>query len=395
MNQKSKFDINSIIDNQDFINWIIHPEKKSSYDWEQIIADHPDKKEIDKVFWVVKNLQKEGRSLDQHSVSHLWKRIEKQSIGKKKINYFARWVAAASVILVLSIGGVLLYQLKFSNSSGIDYHSIARVEPTGNEVKLILSDQSEKLLKSNDAEIKYDKDGKIEINETESISDEEIDKAAKKEQLNQLVVPLGKRSSLTLSDGTVLYLNSGSRAIYPVVFTRKEREIYVEGEAFLEVAHDSEKPFFVVTNHLKVRVLGTTFNVSAYPDDSNTSVVLVEGSVETLFSSEKVLMKENQLFTHENSTGKTSLKEANVLDYISWKDGWMYCNQKKMEDITTKLSRYYDVTIKYKDDNVKDMTITGKLDLKNNCEDVFKVIQSTAPIKYEINNGTFILSEKL
>jgi hypothetical protein len=395
MNQNSKININTLINDQDFINWIIYPEKKSTHDWRQFIADHPkNKKEIDQVIFIIKSLQKEGKSLDQKSVSHLWKSIEKGSTGKKKTKYLVRWVTAASILLAISIGGGLIYHLKSSGSSEIDYHSVARIEPTGNEVKLILSDQSEKLLANNDAEIKYDKDGKIEINATESISDEEIDKGTSEEQLNQLVVPLGKRSSLTLSDGTKLYLNSGSRAIYPVVFTRKEREIFVEGEAFLEVAHDLKKPFYVVTNHLKVRVLGTKFNVSAYPDDASTSVVLVEGSVQAMFSSKKVMMKENQLLTHENSTGITSLKEANVLEYISWKDGWMYCNQEPLENIMTKLARYYNISIEYKDTDVRNMTLTGKLDLKNNCEDIFIAIESTAPIKYEFSNGKFIFSKK-
>ena len=394
MKENSTSGSNNFIHNQEFISWVINPDNASDQYWNRFVQEHPEhKKEIDEAAFIIRSLYEAEKDLDKNSVFRLWKRIEKGTASRNKIRFITRWVAAASVALVLGIGSIVFYQLQFFGTTKIDYSLVARVEPTGNEVKLILSDKSEKLLASDDSQIKYDKDGTIEINADEAISNKKADKGTVAEQLNQLVVPLGKRSSLILSDGTKLHLNSGSRAIYPVTFSKKEREIYVEGEAFLEVAHDTERPFFVVTNHLKVRVLGTKFNVSAYPDDANTSVVLVEGSVQAVVSSKKmVTMKENQLFTHESSTGKTSLKETNVLEYISWKDGWMYCNKESLENIAVKLSRYYNVSIRFNDPAAKDLTLTGKLDLKNNCEEIFKVIMSTAPIKYEIIEDGIVLS---
>ena len=88
------------------------------------------------------------------------------------------------------------------------------------------------------------------------------------------------RSSLTFSDGTKIWVNSGSKVIYPVSFEKKKREIYVEGEVYLDVTHDTSWPFVVRTQQVDVKVLGTSFNVSAYKDDSNMQVTLVEGKVE-------------------------------------------------------------------------------------------------------------------
>lgn len=379
------------IKNLEFVEWILNrdDERLSAF----IVENPHRRKEIDQVVFMIRKLQKEKKELNQEMVVRLWERIEKGISAREKTRRIRLLFAAASVFLLFGIGSILFYRSQLAGSQAIDYSSVAKIEPEGDDVKLILSDKSE-ILADNNSEIKYNKEGKIAINETEAISGKKTAKGTAKEQLNQLVVPLGKHSSLILSDGTKLWLNSGSRAIYPVVFTGKKREIYVEGEAFLEVTHHPEKPFYVITSQLEIRVLGTKFNVSAYPDDATTSVVLVEGSVQAKSSSKKVLMKKNQLFAHENASGITSLKEVDVLEYISWKDGWMHCNKERLENIAVKLSRYYNVMIRFKNPDVKDITLTGKLDLKSNCEEIFKAIMATAPIEYETDEKGFILSER-
>lgn len=393
MDPNSKIDFYNLIHNQEFIDWVVSPNQESDLHWNQIIQEYPaNKAEIDSAIFIIKSLLKEEKELDSTYISTLWERIQKGTTKRKKIIPFTRWIAAASILLLIGISGAVFYQLKYKINSGIDYQSVARIEPSGNEVKLIFSDKTERLLSSNNSEIKYTKDGQIQIS-SDGIITEQKEKSDKEERLNQLVVPLGKRTVLTLSDGTVLWLNSGSRAIYPVKFTKKTREIYVEGEAFLEVAHNADWPFVVVANHIKVKVLGTKFNISSYPNDLHSSIVLVEGSIQAIIESKKVLMKENQLLIYENNSGITSVKEANVLEYISWKDGWMYCNKEKLENIAIKLSRYYNIEIQFKDFDAKNLTLTGKLDLKNNIEEIFKAICSTAPVSFEVVNGGFSISE--
>jgi ferric-dicitrate binding protein FerR (iron transport regulator) len=105
-------------------------------------------------------------------------------------------------------------------------------------------------------------------------------------------------------------------------------------------------------------------------------------------------MKPNQIMNYEKQTQRSTLEETNVLEYISWKDGWMLCNKEQIQSITTKLSRYYNIKINYSDTRLNNLTLTGKLDLKSNCEDVFKVICTTAPLKYEIKENTIYLKPK-
>jgi ferric-dicitrate binding protein FerR (iron transport regulator) len=282
--------------------------------------------------------------------------------------------------------------MKYSGSSEIDYQLLAKVDAQDKEVKLIFADKSEEVLTSKELEVKYDSHGDIEINSDKRLEQKIDAYKSGGEQLNQLVVPRGKRSSLILSDGTKLWLNSGSRAIFPVVFTKKEREIYIEGEAYLEVAHDAARPFFVVTDKIHVKVLGTKFNISAYPEDQASSVVLVEGSVQAIIDSKELTMKPDQLLTYQKSSGVTALQKADVIIYTSWKDGWMYCEKERMESIATKLSRYYNMKIEFKDYEAKELTLTGKLDLKTQCADVFEAISSTAPITFEIQDNSIIIA---
>jgi ferric-dicitrate binding protein FerR (iron transport regulator) len=267
--------------------------------------------------------------------------------------------------------------------------------PEGNEVKLILSNHSEKRITTKDPNIKYNQHGDILVDSMALGSELSTAIESDKESFNQLVVPKGKRSSLTFADGTRLFLNSGSQVIYPVTFNKKSREIYLSGEAYLEVSHDAGWPFIVKTDHLDIKVLGTEFNIKSYPDETISSVVLVKGSVQTIVKSRKTMMKESELFTLDNTTEKTSLGKTNTLEYVSWKDGWMYCTNEKIANIARKLSRYYDVNFQFNDDMVKEMTLTGKLDLKTNCQEILNVISFIAPVDYKIIDRDVILSSKI
>jgi ferric-dicitrate binding protein FerR (iron transport regulator) len=120
----------------------------------------------------------------------------------------------------------------------------------------------------------------------------------------------------------------------------------------------------------------------------------VEGSVEAVAGRKNFEIKPNQVFKLEKQTGETSLHNTNVMEYISWKDGWLLCNKEPIGEIAVKLSRYYNIVIEVSDDKVKRLTLSGKLDFKNTCEDVLNTIVLTAPVKYEINDGVIKLSMK-
>ena len=148
------------------------------------------------------------------------------------------------------------------------------------DVTLITSNEQVKL--NNNAYVLYSKDGNVAIDSQEISVEENKDEI----NYNQLLVPAGKRAKVKLSDGTILTVNSLSKVIYPTSFTGNVRKIYAQGEVFLDVAHDKKHPFIVESNDFSLRVLGTKFNISNYKEMGETTIVLVEGSVEVTDTNE-------------------------------------------------------------------------------------------------------------
>ncbi|MGS2761866.1 FecR family protein [Sinomicrobium sp. M5D2P9] len=176
------------------------------------------------------------------------------------------------------------------------------------------------------------------------------DGTGKEEEYNTLKIPYGKRFSVELSDGTIVHLNAGTELKYPVRFSKQDqRKVSLKGEAFFEVSEDKEHPFIVNAETLDVKVLGTKFNVSVYPEDEVTDVVLLEGAVamslqESDSSSATILAPGNKGTLHH--TGKTiSVTEVSTGIYTAWMNGELVFRSMPFDDILKKLERHYNVEI--------------------------------------------------
>ncbi|RAV30243.1 FecR family protein [Sinomicrobium soli] len=169
---------------------------------------------------------------------------------------------------------------------------------------------------------------------------------------NTLKVPYGKTFELRLSDGTRAYLNAGSSLKYPVRFLKgRDRSVYITGEAFLEVEKDSLHPFIVVTDNVNIRVLGTKFNISAYPEDETSDVVLVEGAV-SLYEAGKqydpsnvVVLKPGFKGSFNKKEKKISREQVTTSLYTSWMEGELIFRNMSFGNIIKKLERHYNVSI--------------------------------------------------
>ena len=195
-------------------------------------------------------------------------------------------------------------------------------------------------------------------------------------------VPTGTLT-ITFTDGSKIWVNSGSKVIYPAQFTTDSREIFIEGEIYLDIVHDEKRPFIVKTRKMEIRDLGTQFCVSAYNNDANSHVVLVKGKVEIETKGKrKNTLSPNQLFLYDNKKDKESVHQVNTQDYVAWKDGYYQFNHQKLDTVLEKLCKYYGIKIHW-DEKVGELTCSGKLDLKENPEKVLNALQNAAPIKVE------------
>ncbi|MEZ4970213.1 MAG: DUF4974 domain-containing protein [Flavobacteriaceae bacterium] len=184
----------------------------------------------------------------------------------------------------------------------------------------------------------------VYTNGNKSVSDEPM--------YNTLHVPYGKHFELKLSDGSVAYLNSGSSLKYPVEFKAgKERKVYLSGEAFMEVAKDTERPFIVNATDLNIRVFGTKFNISAYPEDLLKEVVLIEGSVglypgtEMSDGSEGTMLVPGHKGSYHSARGDIATEPVVTSIYTSWVNGVMVFRNMTFDNILKKLERHYDMKI--------------------------------------------------
>tara|TARA_R110002050_G_scaffold125909_1_gene246311 strand:- start:15849 stop:17015 length:1167 start_codon:yes stop_codon:yes gene_type:complete len=219
---------------------------------------------------------------------------------------------------------------------------------------------------------------------------------------NTLTVPYGKRFTLKLSDGTKVNLNAGTSLRYPVKFLEgQNRQVYVEsGEAFFKVAKDTKHPFIVTNNEINVRVLGTQFNVSSYPENPNITTVLVEGSVSLYNSKEEYNIDKSTILKpgYKAEWGKNNeslvIEKADIDVHTAWINGRVVLKHMKFDDIIKKLERHYNVEITNNNKSLGKEFITATFDIET-IEQVFEVINELHPIAYKIINNKIIINKKI
>ncbi|UZR98424.1 FecR family protein [Chondrinema litorale] len=195
----------------------------------------------------------------------------------------------------------------------------------------------------------------------------------------------GQKLEITISDGTSIVLNAASKVKYPTVFSDTLREVYLEGEAYFKVAHNPQKPFIVHTANIETKVLGTSFNVNAYPEDKSISVSLIEGkvSVGKADNKQKEMLKPMQQFLFEKKNEKVTVMSFDSAATIGWqKNEFVFAGVSLME-VTQKLSRYYDVQFEFENERIKSYEIRANFnDLP--LWTVLDVLSSVGNIEYEI-----------
>ncbi|WP_018338980.1 FecR family protein [Butyricimonas synergistica] len=213
-------------------------------------------------------------------------------------------------------------------------------------------------------------------------------------EMNTLRIPRGGEFQLTLSDGTVIYLNSATKLKYPVAFNGKERKVYLSGEAYFEVAKDVERPFYVVTDELEIRVYGTEFNVDTR-GKGGVRTVLVNGKIGARDRRGKyeVLMKQGELATLDRKTGEIVLREVDVRRYIAWKDGFFAFEEESLEEIMNTLSLWYNVDVFFQSESVKGLVFTGYMRRYSDVMDILDAITDVVDVHFDVNGRTIIVSK--
>ena len=203
----------------------------------------------------------------------------------------------------------------------------------------------------------------------------------------------GDKATVVLPDGTDVILNSASQLSYLSDFGRNERRVQLEGEGYFKVAHDTRRTFIVQVGELEVKVMGTVFNVCAYSNDQDVTVVLLEGKVGVYTPSTSTTLSPGEKINYNKSTRKLSTEKVYPDDYVSWTKGSLYFQNESLENIMKALSRVYDITIRIDSPKISEERFTGTIP-GGGIQNALNIIMLTSPFRYEMEDSVIILKEK-
>lgn len=212
----------------------------------------------------------------------------------------------------------------------------------------------------------------------------QVNVATGEEVYNMLSIPIGGFYQLSLSDGTKVWLNSMTKLRYPVTFEGEQRNVYLTGEAYFDVAKDAEHPFVVNVEGMEVKVYGTRFNVNTL-EEGVVQTVLERGkvSVKALKTGEEVMLKPDDMAEFYKESGMVKVGKVDPFTYTAWKDGKFVFENATIETIMSRLGRWYDIKVFYGDEQVKNQTFTGIITRHSNVKDLLYLIGETAMVQFD------------
>ncbi len=321
-----------------------------------------------------------------------WQRLDSSLVGRPRKGRWLFWrvgpVVAASVALLL------MFVFPFTRQVEQPGTLVSQVGITPGGVKAILQSEDGKMidLTSSTSSRIVTSDGLVLVND--SLKGLRFDQSKSENQpmkYHTLAVPVGGEYHFTLADGTRVWVNSASEVRFPNCFSGGKREIYVKGEVYLEVARDEKHPFVVHAGENEVRVLGTRFNLTAYPDEQKVITTLVEGSVEFRNNQSSIRLKPGEQSVLDRETNNLEKQKVDVSIYTSWISGTYEYELMPLSDITRQLSRWYDVQFVYESTEFSNHPFTGVVKRDQSLEEVLSIIEKTTNIKFKISGRTIII----
>lgn len=312
-----------------------------------------------------------------------WQQVRKQTINKTKALRIPLWTRYAAMVAIIVSIGILFF------SKSPQAPLISQINMEDFDQPTLLLDNGEKIALTEESFSMEEKHVVIKNDaKNKLVYESQKDTGVITIKNNHLVIPKGKTYQLLLSDGTRIWLNSETELIYPTQFAENKREVTLIGEAFFEVSKNKEKPFIVHANGMDVKVLGTSFNVSCYTTDKTFSTTLIEGavSVNTKNSKPETITPSEQ-FIYNKNTAQTAIQTVNTEIFTSWMKGEYIFKDTPLEEIVNKLQRWYDFSVQYEDESLKQSRYSLIVDRETDLDQVLEIISYTSKVKLERTNN--------
>ena len=322
-------------------------------------------------------------------VEHTWDALKEQLAGqRKRRSLFSSWQigVAASVILLVGIG---LYW-GFNKKPKVKQVEVAaHVEMGGAKAILVTSRGDEIVLQDSSVQLITLGGGMVAKNDGVQVSYKENEGAGKEDVLeyNTIRVPRGGGNKLFLSDNTEVFLNSDSEIRFPVKFGKGKRDVFLRGEAFFVVTKDASRPFVVNANDkMSVEVLGTQFNLQAYPDDAFVETTLNEGAVRVFNGKQGVRLRTDEQAVYDE--GKFTVRKVDASSYSAWKEGRFMLLNHSLENIMTRLARWYNIDIFWENPEVKEYHFSGELARYEDFTEILRMLELATRVHFEVKDRT-------
>ena len=343
-----------------------------------------------------KNLPYRDLYAGRLEVDDSWEMVKKQlDVQNKRKSISSWWMGiAASMILLVGVGLYLgLFRKPMEREIA---QPIARIETGGSKAILITSSGDEIVLQDSSMQLISLGSGMIARNDGSRVSYEGIAGEGGEDVLtyNTIRVPRGGEYKLFLSDSTEVFLNSDSEIRFPVKFGKNERDVFLRGEAFFIVRKDASRPFVVnADDKVSVEVLGTQFNLQAYPDKKIVETTLNEGLVRVYDEKQSVKIQPDQQVVYNGEVGQLVVRQVDASLYSAWKDGRFVLLNNTLEDIMNRLGRWYNIDIFWVNPELKEYHFSGELARYEDFTEILDMLEKATRVHFEVKGRTVFVNK--
>ena len=319
-----------------------------------------------------------------------WRQLQQKARSGRSVRKIKWFPYAAAIVLILSVGGVFYFS---GDKEQTEILPIAKneVQVPGSRAVLILPDGRKVDLENEVLRSDLAQSDSLLLVSARSLKYRDIDSPDTTEIFHTLEIPRGGEYLLTLSDGTMIYLNSESTLSFPVKFQGKERKVYLTGDAYFKVAKNTEHPFVVTAGELEVLVTGTTFGVRAYKDEKDIQTTLESGQVTVRVEGKSVKLVPNKQVLFNKSTMGLEVRDVDVDLYLAWVDGRLVYDNCPLEKILTDLGRWYNIDVFYSRDELRSYQFSLNMKKHEEFTQVLELIGKTGEVQFEIKDNTVIV----
>lgn len=377
-----------------FQNQLTEAEKQELQEW---LSAQPQNKELyDSLLHP--DLQQKADLIQHLHPEKSWSKLEKSIPFRHSAPLLTFTKYAAILLLLLTAGWFLYLTHEKTGHSSIPPTTVSSAPIPGSSKAMLILESGKTIELTQGQSFQLQQDSNTRLNNTDNMLRVETTgtSTANTDNYSTLAIPKGGEYQLLLSDGSKIWLNSDSRLRFPAVFNGDQRKVFLDGEAYFEVSHNPQKPFIVVTKEMEVKVLGTRFDVKAYPEDNLVYTTLVSGAVKTnhIYSPDSIILRPNQQCIYNKTDKKMAARNIDPESFLGWVHGRFIFEDESLEEIMKQVSRWYDVNIVYQYPQLAQYHFTGNVDRFDNVSTLLQMIEKTYNISFTINEKNIVVSKR-